>query len=269
MAVPSGVIWITGASSGLGRALTMLYVGEGWVVAGSANDPAGLEDVATQCNSLSGRFVSLPLDVRDAEAVARTVDTIETDIGPIDTAILAAGIYRTVTGDDPDPGVIRSVAEVNLFGTIECLNAVLGPMKSRNSGRIAVIASLSGYIGLPYFAAYGMTKAALINFAQCLYPDLARLGIKLHLVTPGFIATPMTATDQLQMPHKMSAEEAAQRIRSGLAKDNFEISFPRLLSWAVRILRVLPLRWAQAVNGSARQYDSITPKSTSKIPDNP
>lgn len=254
----NGIIWITGASSGIGRALTLQFLQTGRIVAGSSNNESGLAQLADEAEKLPGRFVAFPLDVRKASQALETVKAIQADLGRIGLAILCAGIYRQVDGRNFDPKAFSEVADVNLFGVINCMAAVLPAMREERKGQIAIVASLAGYIGQRNYIAYGMSKAALINMAQALRADLAELGIKLQLVTPGFVQTPLTATDPARMQHTMSADEAARRICVGLAKNQFEISFPRRMSWIVRLMRAMPLTWAQAINDGARKR-TVTP----------
>ena len=109
-------------------------------------------------------------------------------------------------------------------------------------GHIAIVSSVAGYRGLPTSAAYGATKAALINLAESLKNELDRAGVKLQLVNPGFIKTPLTDKNEFKMPFLMPVEKAVARMIAGLQTNRFEITFPRRFTWQLKLLRLLPYR---------------------------
>ena len=126
------------------------------------------------------------------------------------------------------------------MGAINCLAPLLERMRARGRGRIAVVASVAGYGGLPTAAAYGATKAALINMIESLKPDCDRLGIKLQLVNPGFVKTPLTDKNDFPMPFLLPVEKAVDAFVAGLASDRFEITFPRRFALLLKLLNALP-----------------------------
>jgi len=136
--------------------------------------------------------------------------------------------------------------ELNVLGTASCLEAVMPAMIARRRGHIAVVASVSGYVGLPGAATYGATKAALNVMCEALYPELERHGVKMTIINPGFVDTPLTKKNDFPMPFLVSSEEAADTIAKGLAKGKFEIIFPWKMALAIRFLHALPhaLRFA-------------------------
>ncbi len=244
MGLPDGIDWITGASSGIGRALALAMAGEGRKVVASARNAAALQSLAEEAQSLSGEIIPLPLDVTDRDAVEAAVAQIEADIGPLVLAVLNAGTHKPVSASSLDPDDFRMLAELNLFGTVNCLSAVSKVMMPRKQGQIAIVASVAGYFGLPTSAAYGMTKAGLINLTQALQPELKAAGVKLQLVNPGFVKTPLTDRNRFPMPFLMPLDKASQRLLRGLKSDRFEIVFPWRLAALLRILRSLPMGWA-------------------------
>jgi NAD(P)-dependent dehydrogenase (short-subunit alcohol dehydrogenase family) len=129
---------------------------------------------------------------------------------------------------------------VNLHGTVNCLLPAVRHMQARGHGQIAIVSSISGYGGLPTGAAYGATKAALINMAESLKFDLDKAGIRLQIINPGFVATAETAKNTFSMPALVSAEEAAARIVSGLKSRGFEITFPKRFTYRMKLLKFLP-----------------------------
>lgn len=231
--------WVTGASSGIGRAVTLRLAGEGLTVAASARSTLGLQAVAA---TSARRILPLPLDVTDAAAVEAAVAAAEDRLGPLDLAILNAGTHIPMGLDDFSAETARTLMEVNYMGVVHGLAALLPRFKARGAGRIAVVSSVAGYRGLPTAAAYGPTKAALINLCEALKPECDRAGIRLHLVNPGFVATPLTDRNPFPMPDLMPVEEAARALVDGLKTDRFEITFPRRFARAVKAARLLPYR---------------------------
>ena len=167
---------------------------------------------------------------------------IEASLGGLDLAVLHAGTHPPMSLDDFRVATARLLMEVNYFGTIHCLAALLPRFRERRRGRIAVVASVAGYRGLPTATAYGPTKAALINLCEALKPDCDRAGIKLQLINPGFVATPLTARNDFAMPDIIPSSEAAGLIARGLDSDRFEIAFPARFAAVLKILRCLPYR---------------------------
>lgn len=135
--------------------------------------------------------------------------------------------------------------QVNYVGALYFLDAVLPkilaqPLKEGTRGHISLVGSVAGYRGLPLSLAYGPTKAALINLAETLYLDVHRHGIGVSLINPGFVDTPLTRTNDFEMPALLTPEQAAQAILKGWARGAFEIHFPRRFTWGMKLLRLLP-----------------------------
>ncbi|WP_372394210.1 SDR family NAD(P)-dependent oxidoreductase [Azospirillum sp. HJ39] len=239
------VTWITGGSSGLGRALALRLAGaatgtgNGATVALSARSAADLTAVAL---SAPDRILPFPLDVTDRAATAETVATIEDRVGPIGRAVLNAGTHTPMSLEDFSADTARRLMEVNYMGVVHGLEALLPRLSARGGGQVAVVASVAGYRGLPTAAAYGPSKAALINLCESLKPDCDRAGIRLQLVCPGFVDTPLTARNPFPMPDLMPVEDAAEELAAGLDSDRFEISFPKSFTRKVRMARLLPYR---------------------------
>lgn len=237
----AGVAWVTGAGKGIGRALALELVRRGWIVAASARTAADLESLAAEAaGSDSGRVFSYPLDVVDAAANERTVAAIRADLGTIDLVVLNAGTHIPTTANDLRIESFRQLFEINVFGTVAGLAAVLPLMRERRRGHIAVVASVAGYCGLPSAAAYGATKAALISMCEALKPELEAFDVRLSVVNPGFVRTPLTGRNPFPMPFLLEADDAARRIADGLATGRFEIAFPRRMVCLMKLLRALP-----------------------------
>ena len=233
----SRCVWITGASSGIGLALAERMMRDGWIVAGSARSAGALVDLAAKHE---GRFFAYPLDVTDADAAAVTVARIRAERGGLDMAVFAAGTHKPVEVEDFRIETFRDLIDINLMGVVNCLAAVTPGFIAARRGHVAVVSSVAGYGGLPTASAYGATKAALINMTEALKPDFDRNGVKLQLVCPGFVRTPLTDRNPFPMPFLMEPEDAAEAFYRGLQSGRFEITFPRIFAIILRCLNALP-----------------------------
>lgn len=233
MALPWRLVWVTGASTGIGADICKQLAAEGVVVAASARNAEAL-------NALGKGIHAFPLDVSDEKAVADTFEAIEAAYGPIDLIIAGAGTYTPASAADFRPEMFRRMYEVNYLGVINVLAAALPKFRARRSGHLSWIASVSGYRGLPKAAAYGPTKAALINLAESLKPELDRDGVKVSVINPGFVRTPMTAVNDFEMPFLMEPADAARATIAGLAKGKFEVAYPTPFVAILKFGRLLP-----------------------------
>lgn len=231
------IAWVTGASQGLGRALAVELVREGWHVAISARNEAKLQRLA---RTAPDRLLPLALDVRDLDATQAALERIEQELGPVQLAILNAGTHHPEPAQQFKASTVRELIELNLIGTCNGLEVLLRRMRAQQQGHIAVVASLAGYRGLPSAAAYGASKAALINLMEALRLDLATEPIRLQLINPGFVKTPLTDRNDFPMPQRISARSAARHILRGLASRRFEIRFPQPFAGVMALLRLLP-----------------------------
>lgn len=232
--------WITGAGKGIGRAVARRLAGDGWTVAASARTEADLTSLREECPA--GSILIFPLDVTDLEATERTVAEIETALGGLDLAIFNAGTHAPMPAAEFSLEIVRKLVEVNLMGTANGLAQVVPRFIARRSGHIAVVASVAGYRGLPTASAYGATKAALINMCEALKPDLERHGVRLSLINPGFVETPLTDKNDFPMPFLIPVEQAAESIVKGLGRGGFEIIFPWRMAFLMKLLRLMPDR---------------------------
>lgn len=232
--------WITGGGAGIGRALALRLSAQGWTVAVSARSADKLADVAAAATA--GAVCPYVLDVTDAAATAAVIARIEDDLGPLDLAVLNAGTHLPMGAADYSVSTARALMEVNYMGVVHGLAALLPRFIARGRGQVAVVSSVAGWRGLPSAAAYGPTKAALINLCESLRPECRRAGVDLRLVCPGFVATPLTARNDFPMPDIITAEQAADEILRGLAGSRFEIAFPWRFACLLRLARRLPYR---------------------------
>jgi short-subunit dehydrogenase len=228
--------WITGASTGIGRGLALKLAERGVRCAVSARSVDKLDALAAKSELIS----PFPADVTDRVAVAKAVAAIESAHGPIDLAILNAGTWDPMRAFDYDAERAERSMQVNYMGVVNGIDAALPRMIERDRGRIAIVASVAGYRGLPQGAAYGPTKAALINLAESLATDLDGTGVKITVINPGFIDTPMTKDNEFPMPFIVTADEAVDQILKGLDKGKFEIAFPRTFAALLKAARRAP-----------------------------
>ena len=232
-------IWITGASTGIGKALAIKFANEGWCVAVSARRKNLLLDL---CN-VNSNIHSFPLDVANLEDSITTFNNIIKKLNNIDLCVFATGIYDPNTEKEINIQKMEEVMKVNFFGTINCIKAVEKNFKERKEGHISIVSSVAGYGGLPNSSGYGPSKAALINLSESLYFDFKKYNVRISLISPGFIKTPMTDKNKFKMPFIKSAEFAANKIYNGLVKTNaFEITFPKELTLVMKLFKILPYR---------------------------
>ena len=231
--LPWKVVWITGASTGIGREIALQLAALGVTVAASARS-------ADKLASLGPNIRPYPLDVTDRQAILATVEKIERELGPIDLAVMAAGTYSPLDVEKFDASLFEAAMTTNYLGVVNCLAGLLPRLLSRNQGHVAWIASVAGFVGLPKAAAYGPSKAALINLAESLKVDLELRGVTVSVINPGFVETPLTAQNDFTMPFLMQAPEAARLTIEGLKRHRFEISYPLRFVLIMKLARLLP-----------------------------
>ena len=202
----------------------------------SARTADALEDMQRADRNI----VALPFDVTDAEQVKDAVAQCQNRGLLPDLTLYNAGVYEPVTGWRVDTEVFARHMAVNYMGAVSVLDALLPPLVQRGSGQIALVASLSGYFGLPKAAAYGPSKAALISLCESLKLETDAAGLDLSVVNPGFVQTRLTDKNDFKMPYLVSPEDAAQAMLSGLLQRDFEIAFPKPFVRRMKLTRLLP-----------------------------
>jgi NAD(P)-dependent dehydrogenase (short-subunit alcohol dehydrogenase family) len=233
-------VWVTGASSGIGAALSTELVGRGARVAVSARRAERLEEVS------GGRMLVVPLDITDDTAVRRAADEVYDAFGGLDIAVLNAGAWTQTKVGSWDADAFRRQVEVNLLGTNSCLAALLPRMLERGAGKLVIVTSVAGYRGVPGSEAYGATKAALLNLAESLRADLAPAGVVVQWVSPGFVRTELTDANSFPMPFLIDADVAARSIADGLQSNRPEIVFPLRMAVSMKLLQLMPHRlWTE------------------------
>ena len=232
-------IWITGASSGIGKALALKFAQEGWQVAASARR----ENLLNEISELNKNISTFPLDVTDNEKCKEVFKEIKNKYQNLDICFFSTGIWDPKKEKNIDIEQMESVMKINFFGTLNCIKTVENYFKDKKSGHISIVSSVAGYRGLPNSTGYGASKAALINLAESLYFDFGRYNVRISLVSPGFIKTPMTDKNEFKMPFLKTSEFAADKIYNGLVNgSSFEIDFPKELTLLLKLLKILPNR---------------------------
>ena len=231
------IIWITGASSGIGKALAIKFAEKGWTVAASARREGLLQDL----NKINQNIYSFPLDVTEIENCKLVANKIIEKFGGIDICVFGTGMHDPKSEKRFNLNKIREIMEVNYFGTMNSINSIYEYFSEKKNGQISIISSVAGYRGLPAAGAYCASKAALTSYAESLNFDMQMKNVKVSLISPGFIKTPMTDQNDFPMPMIKSPEFAANEIFKGLTeKKSFEIHFPKAFTYFLKFLQILP-----------------------------
>lgn len=232
------VVWLVGASTGIGRATAARLHAAGAHVVVSARNAAALQAFAQQHPGSE----ALPLDATDRDTTRAAAQGIVERRGRLDVVVYCAGTYRAMRATEFDLDVALQHQQVNYVGALHLLDAVLPVLLQQGRGHLSLVGSVAGYRGLPQALAYGPTKAALINLAETLYLDLHPRGIGVSVVNPGFVETPLTAQNAFHMPALITPEEAADEILRGWRRGSFEIHFPKRFTLWLKALQMLAYR---------------------------
>jgi short-subunit dehydrogenase len=244
-------IWITGGSTGIGKALAIKFANEGWNVAISARRENLLKEISEKYENIH----SFQLDVTNKNKCNEVFDDIKNKFNNVDICFFSTGTWNPKKEKDIDVEQIEDVFKVNFFGTVNSIKAVEKYFKEKKSGIITIVSSIAGYRGLPNSTGYGPSKSALNNLTESLYFDFKRFGVRVCLVSPGFIKTPMTDKNDFKMPFLKTPEYAADKIYDGLInKNSFEIHFPKALTIILKIFSFLPSKLYFGLVGRMTKY---------------
>jgi len=228
-------VFITGASSGLGKALSLELAAQGAFVAVAARRLPLLEDVASDIRARGGRALAIALDVRDRGAVREALHRASGEMGSLDMVIANAGVGTSGDARSLGWADVEEVLAVNVAGALATLVEAIPLMLAQERGHLVTVSSLAGRRGLPRAGAYGASKAALSAFAETLRLDLSASGIRVTDVRPGFIDTPATRGAGHPMPMKWPVDRAARAIVRALGRQPRVITFP----WPLALLTAL------------------------------
>ena len=233
------VIWITGGGTGIGKAVAIKFANQGWKVAISGRR----ENILKEVEDINPNIKSFPLDVNDKGKCFEIMKNIKDEFGDIDICFFSTGTWDPKKEREIDVEQIEKVFKVNFFGTLNCIKSVEDHFRNRKNGIITIVSSIAGYKGLPNSTGYGPSKAALNNLAESLYFDFGRYNVRVCLVSPGFIKTPMTDKNDFKMPFLKTPEYSADKIYNGLINSNkFEIHFPKSLTLILKFFKIIPDR---------------------------
>jgi len=241
MELSGTVAWVVGASSGIGAAVARELVSRGAQVAISARRQDELAEVA------AGTMLAVAADVTDAASLTAAASRIRDELGPIDLVVLSAAYWKQMSASEWDTESFNRHVQVNLVGMSNAIAAVLPQMLARRSGVIAGIASVAGYRGIDGSGAYGATKAAQINLLESLRIHVARQGVRVMTICPGFVRTDATAGNTFPMPFIIEADTAGRAICDGLERERNEIVFPVPVAILWKAARLVPVSlWSAA-----------------------
>jgi short-subunit dehydrogenase len=236
-------IVITGASSGIGEALALDYAAPGVALALSGRDEARLQSVAGACRAKGASVDAGLIDVVDRAALAAWLLIVD-DAHPVDLVIANAGISIDKDNSSLDDfSIVRKTLDVNFGGMLNTVEPLVGRLKARGKGQIAVVSSLAGFVGLPYSAAYNASKASVRVWGESSRYVLKKSGIGVSVICPGFVVSRMTAQAPFKMPFLMTSARASKIIRDGLARNKARIAFPIPTKAAVWFGMLLPGGW--------------------------
>jgi short-subunit dehydrogenase len=231
---------ITGASSGIGRGLALELARRGASIGLVARRAELLAEIVKEIEAHNGKALALIADVKDAASIRAEANRLREELGPIDVMIANAGIGTASDAVELQTAQVADVINVNLLGAVNSVAAVLPEMVARGSGHLVAISSLAAYRGLPKSAAYCASKAALSAFFESVRLDLRNSRVRVTIIHPGFIKTPLTAGREADMPYLMELDDAVKKIVSAIEKGKKTYAFPWQLASIVRLGMVMP-----------------------------
>lgn len=236
----SDVAFLTGASSGLGRALALRLAGRGYALGLAARRRERLEEVAAEIRAAGGEAEALPCDVSEREDVLAAVARCGERLGPPALLVANAGVSENTDVRQLDGREVERVMRVNFLGAVWAVEAVLPGMLERGRGHLVGVSSLAGFGGLPLTSAYSASKAALSNFFEGLRIDLRDSGVDVTVIHPGYVRTPMTERNRFPMPFLMELDDAVDRMERAIVERRRSVAFPWPLAALARVGRLFP-----------------------------
>ncbi len=246
------VVFLTGASSGIGEALALEIVKRGAALGLLARREDLLKTLAEKCSQNGGQAIYYAVDVTNAEAVSEAAKSLHKDFGKIDILIANAGIGgNNEQTRHLDPEAVAKVVNTNLMGAVNAIAAVLPFMREQKSGHLVAVSSLAAFRGLPKSAAYCASKAGMTAFFESVRLDVRRKGIDVTIIHPGFIKTPLTDGRENIMPFLMELDEAIPLFIRAIEQRRKFAAFPWQLAAIVRAGKFLPAWLYDKIAGRA------------------
>jgi len=241
-------IWIVGGSSGIGLELVKIWLESGHPVIASAQNASQTKELLALKHIYESKLQIIDVDVTSMESVSKAVSQAWKRFEGIDIWFYNAAVYEVMSTKEWEIKHFEAMMQVNYLGAVRVMTEIMPYFESQKSGRWIWNASLSSYFGLPLGGGYSAPKAALLNLAESLQPELKEQGIALQVINHGFVKTKLTQKNTFEMPELMEPQEAAQRIIQGMEKrDRFEFHFPFKLSMVLQLLRLLPYKVSLAL----------------------
>lgn len=234
-------VWITGASTGIGRAVSIELAARGARLAVTARNESRLQALIEELDG-EGHLV-VPADLCDRKANVSAVEKIAVDFGGIDIALFNAGSAQYVDIKNFDSHLFEDILKINVMSMVYGIEAVLPVLRSSQHPHLVGMSSLAGYMGMPRSEAYGASKAAVRNMLQALRISLMPEKIPVSIICPGFVKTPLTDKNDFPMPMIIEADRAAKIIADGIEKQKEEICFPLVFAMLMKMIGSLPSRW--------------------------
>ena len=246
------VVFLTGASSGIGEALALAIAKRGAIVGLLARREELLKELAAKCEQVGGRARCFSADVTDAEAVEKAAEVLRNEFGKIDILIANAGVGGNNSETRKfNAEAVAQVININLLGAVNAVSAVLPKMLESKSGQLVAISSLAGFRGLPKSAAYSASKAGMTAFFESVRLDVQTKGVDVTIIQPGFIKTPLTSGRASKMPFLMELEDSIPHFLNAIEKRKKFAAFPWQLANFVRLARIFPAWLYDGIAGRA------------------
>ncbi|MES2678223.1 MAG: SDR family NAD(P)-dependent oxidoreductase [Pseudomonadota bacterium] len=231
-------IWLIGASFGIGEELYRQFSEAGAKLIISGRSLEKLQQIIGE----NKNHLALPMDVTDENSVNLAVEKLQQNFAKIDLIIFCAGIYQPMNVDNFDLKKSKEISKTNYVGMLNLLAAILPIIKQKKLAHLAIISSVASYFGMNNSLSYGASKAALSNLTMSLYLELKKYDVKVQLINPGFVKTRLTDQNNFKMPLMITPQKAAEVIIKELGSNKFEIFFPKIFVWMMKIIGLLPYK---------------------------
>lgn len=245
MTHPYNII-VTGASSGIGLALAQEYSSPNHNILLLGRNKTRLNQCLKTCKKLGANAVSSICDIKDQKSLERILTDFDKKY-PVDLIIANAGISGGTSGSGESYTQLKDIFDTNIYGVINTITPLLKNFKHRKSGQIAIISSIASFRGLPSAPAYSASKACVRFYGDALRGELLKYHVKLNIICPGYIRTPLTDKNNFPMPFIMEANQAAKYIKKKLAQNKPLIIFPKALYYILKLTTLLPTKLSDKI----------------------